>query len=642
MTGIIQAILSFFGVQSSSATNYIEDVFSTYLYTGTGSTQTITNGIDLAGKGGLVWIKSRNDTYDHFLYDTLRGATKSLQSSTTTAEQTYSDSLTAFNSTGFALGANVRMNANTTTYASWTFREQAKFFDVVTYTGDGNTSKTVSHSLGSVPGMMIIKSTTSARDWAVYYGDNTKYLVLNLDNAAATTTTIWNNTSPTSTQFTVGNNSRVNESGQTYVAYLFANNAGGFGASGTDNVISCGSFTPSGGAATVTLGYEPQFVILKNASAPENWYMLDTMRGWVATAGGERILNPNLADAESAGNIGNPTATGFETANLGTGTYIYIAIRRGPMKTPTSGTSVFGLNARNGTGANATVTGGAGVTDLALIKSRTGAFGTLWVPRLAGTGYLLSSAVTSETAAPTTFLQSNPWDVMDGVKVGTTSNTTNDSGLTYINYLFDRAPGFFDVVCYTGDAATTRNVNHNLGVSPEFIIIKRRSANDNWHCWHTSLASISNYLLLNTTAAVATSSNIFKGVSSTTFTLGPDSGVNGSGSTYVAYLFSSITGVSKVGGYTGTGTTLQVNCGFSAGARFVMIKRTDSTGDWYVWDSARGIVAGNDPYFLINSTAVEVTSTDYVDTYSLGFEISSTAPAAINANGGSFIFLAIA
>jgi len=100
--------------------------------------------------------------------------------------------------------------------------------------------------------------------------------------------------------------------------------------------------------------------------------------------------------------------------------------------------------------------------------------------------------------------------------------------------------------------------------------------------------------------------------------------------------------VSKVGSYTGTAATQQINCGFTGGARFVLIKRTDSTGDWYVWDSARGIVAGNDPYLLLNSTAAEVTNTDYVDTYSAGFEISSTAPAGINANGGSFIFLAIA
>jgi hypothetical protein len=112
--------------------------------------------------------------------------------------------------------------------------------------------------------------------------------------------------------------------------------------------------------------------------------------------------------------------------------------------------------------------------------------------------------------------------------------------------------------------------------------------------------------------------------------------------TYVAYLFATCAGVSKVGSYTGTGTTQTINCGFTAGARFVLIKRTDSTGDWYVWDSARGIVAGNDPYLLFNSVAAEVTNTDYIDTAATGFEISSTAPAAINANGGSFVFLAIA
>ena len=111
---------------------------------------------------------------------------------------------------------------------------------------------------------------------------------------------------------------------------------------------------------------------------------------------------------------------------------------------------------------------------------------------------------------------------------------------------------------------------------------------------------------------------------------------------YVAYLFATLAGVSKVGSYTGSGTTKQIDCGFTGGARFVLIKRTDDIGDWYVWDTARGIVSGNDPYLLLNSTAAEVTNTDYIDTYSAGFEISSTAPAAINANGGTFIFLAIA
>ena len=117
---------------------------------------------------------------------------------------------------------------------------------------------------------------------------------------------------------------------------------------------------------------------------------------------------------------------------------------------------------------------------------------------------------------------------------------------------------------------------------------------------------------------------------------------NSSGNNFISYLFATLAGVSKVGSYTGTATTLQVDCGFTSGARFVLIKRTDSTGDWYVWDSVRGIIAGNDPYLLLNSTAAEVTNTDYIDTYSPGFELSSTAPAAINANGGTYIFLAIA
>jgi hypothetical protein len=131
-------------------------------------------------------------------------------------------------------------------------------------------------------------------------------------------------------------------------------------------------------------------------------------------------------------------------------------------------------------------------------------------------------------------------------------------------------------------------------------------------------------------------------VSSTTFLADYFGLLNASGDTYIAYLFATCPGVSKVGSYTGTGTTLSVDCGFTNGARFVLVKRTDSTGDWYVWDTARGIVSGNDPYLLLNSTAAEVTSTDYIDPLSSGFQISSTAPDAINANGGSFIFLAIA
>jgi hypothetical protein len=142
----------------------------------------------------------------------------------------------------------------------------------------------------------------------------------------------------------------------------------------------------------------------------------------------------------------------------------------------------------------------------------------------------------------------------------------------------------------------------------------------------------SNSLILNDTAPTATE-----------FTVGASGwGTNDAAATYIAYLFATVAGVSKVGSYTGTGSNVDVDCGFSAGARFILIKRTDSTGDWYVYDSERGIVAGDDPYLLLNSTAAEVTSTDYIDPLSSGFTVTSSAPAGLNASGGTYIFLSIA
>jgi hypothetical protein len=650
----------------ATAVNYIEDVFSTFLYTGDGSSaQNINNGIDLAGKGGMVWVKSRSNATTNVLVDTNRFVSSSniqnLFSDSTAAASASANEFGSFNSNGFSIPYNTTAgwtNFGTRTFVSWTFREQPKFFDVVTYTGNGVAGRQISHNLGSVPGCIILKSTSEAGvNWNVFHRSiaPTGTLRLNLSDAQTSNFIEYyfgNDTAyvaPTSSVFTVGGSgagNQVNGSGATYVAYLFAHDAGGFGLTGTDNVISCGSFTTDGsGNATVNLGYEPQFLIHKATTGSESWLMLDTMRGWnMSTA--DRDLFCNSASAEASGNYGDPTATGFTAAGLSaTRTYIYIAIRRGPMKVPTLGTSVFGLSARTGTGADATVTGGQ-TDDAVLIKNRGSAVASLFSSRLTGTGYLVTSDTAAEVAAGTTILQANPWDVMDGVKVGTTSTITNASANTYINWLFRRAPGFFDVVCYTGTGVATTQT-HNLAAVPELMIIKRRSAIGSWGTFFGMGASNYYRPLLNSDvpAPLVTYSDGF-GLSaqptSTVINLDSGGAGNDSGTTYVAYLFATCAGVSKVGTYTGNGTTQTINCGFTGGARFVLIKRTDNTGDWYVWDSARGIVAGNDPYLLFNSTAAEVTGTDYIDTASTGFEISSTAPAAINANGGSFIFLAIA
>jgi len=233
----------------------------------------------------------------------------------------------------------------------------------------------------------------------------------------------------------------------------------------------------------------------------------------------------------------------------------------------------------------------------------------------------------------------------DGFTTSSSYSLTNQSGINYIGWCMRRAPGFFDVVCDTG-TASGHTINHGLTVVPELMIRKKRNSatNSDWVVWHTLFSGTNKYVYLNDNAAEATNSAFWTSTAptSTVFSVGTGSRVNNSGDTYVTYLFATVVGVSKVGSYTGTGTTLTIDCGFTAGARFVMIKRTSSTGDWYVWDTARGIISGNDPYLLLNSTAAEVTNTDYIDPVNSGFQISSTAPVQINQSGGTFIFLAIA
>jgi len=646
MTGILQALLSCFGGQATPGPSYVEDVFSTYLYTGNGSTQTIDNGMDLSGSGGMVWIKSRSAATDHALYDTARGATFDLVSNSSAAQTTQATGLTSFNFNGFSIGALAKLNTSSATYASWTFEKKDKFFDVRAVSHTNGTATDVDLSNLGTLGAVIFKDTGSG-NWFVWHrslsGSN-KLLLNTTDNQAIFTTFNVSGTTVTiSSAATTG----------TKLIYAFAHDAGGFGALAADNIISCGTYLGSNHRAqeVVQLGYEPQWVLIKNiTTSATQWVAVDNMRG-MARTGPNSWLAPNSAAIETttAADRVVASATGFffdgaqQPINEAGSTFVYIAIRRGPMRVPVSGINVFQLSARTGTGVNATVTGGVSVDDLAIIKNRGVTTIPLWVPRMVGINYLSSNSTAIEVAAGATILQSNPWDVMDGVKVGTTSNIVNASANNYINYLFSRAPYFFDVVCYTGTGANTTQA-HNLGVAPDLIIVKARSALGGWNVYSSALTN-AQYILLDSTAGrVSGATNRWNSTSPTAsvFSLGTSTDVNGSGTTYVAYLFGTIGGVSKSGGYTGTGAAQIIDCGFTTGARFVMIKRTDAIGGWYVWDSARGITAGNDPFLFMDSTAVENTTTDYINAASAGFEITSTAPIAINAAGGSYLFLAIA
>jgi hypothetical protein len=639
---------------------YIEDVFSTWLYTGSGSTQTINNGIDLSTKGGLVWIKDRSSgSADHFWFDTNRGIYKEINSNTTDGEVSAVTSLTAFNTNGFSLGGAIGVNFSADNFASWTFRKQQKFFDVVTYTGNGS-NRTISHNLGSVPGCIIVKRTDTTADWQVYHRSlaNTEYIVLNSTVQKATGTTRWNSTTPTSTVFSLGTDTSVNANGGTYVAYLFAHDAGGFGLTGTDNVITCGSYTGNGSTTgpVINLGYEPQWLLIKNASDSASWLLFDTMRG-IPTGSVDALLLPNTSGAETANSNPNLdiTATGFytnstsNTINASGNTYIYIAIRRGPMKTPTTGTSVFNPVTYTGTNADNRLVNTSLLTDMTMARIRTlaSAGGFYVADRLRGNANLGTAITDAENTDPDSFMTptsgfGTSFSAMNGFGVGNDpTRQLNGSSTSQLAYAFRRAPGFFDVVCYTGTGAN-RTVAHNLGVAPELMIVKSRGPSARSWSVYAQPIGASNFLSLQSANATATNTGMWNSTdpTSSVFSLGTAT-TNQATDTYVAYLFATLAGVSKVGSYTGTGTTQQINCGFTSGARFVLIKRTNTTGDWWVFDTARGIVTGNDPFLRLNTTDEE-TSADYIDTYSAGFELSSTAPAELNGSGDSFIFLAIA
>jgi len=634
----------------------IEDVFSTYLYTGNGSTQTITNGIDLAGEGGLVWIKSRSNADPHLVFDTDRGVNKFLNTNTTAAEQNKTGTLTSFNANGFSLGStNEGQNFSGLNYASWTFRKAPRFFDVVTYTGTGS-ARTIAHNLGTTVGSIIIKRTDGDSNWAVYHRGNTaapetNYLRLNLTNATVDNDTYWNDTAPTDSVFTVGTNAAVNASGGTYVAYLYAHDPLGPSGDGSDGLIACGSYTGNGSdtaGPVVDLGWEPQFVIVKRATGgTSDWLILDTMRGMSHTSA--NLLRPNTSGAELAIADGwfRPSPTGFQVmapgqndANASGSNYIYIAIRRGPMRAPESGTEVFAPISVNTSAGTAQTTNFP--VDLQLFRAQSFASGTIAIDRLRGV-----STTSTETSTP--YLLTNTTDA-ETASTGISRNWGNtgfevsgaSAGLLSVFWNFRRAPNFFDVVAYTGDGVAGRTVPHNLGVAPEMMIVKNRGDVRDWIVYHKDLGA--TYLAeLNTTAAAYQNSSYWPSVpTDTVFSPGNASATNRDGFGHIAYLFATLAGVSKVGSYTGNGTSQTIDCGFTTGARFILIKRTDSTGDWYVWDTARGIVTGNDPFLELNTTDAEVTSDDSIDPDSSGFIVNQTATTNINVSAASYIFYAVA
>ena len=322
------------------------DFYSTKIYTGTGASQNITGvGFD----PNLVWIKIRSTTNNPVVFDTVRTATKALYTDITAAEATEASGLTAFITDGWTGGgSNITNGGSGKTYVCWNWKagtttvpsggsitpsavslNTTSGISIISYTGTGDTSNTIAHGLGAVPKMMIFKNRDATMDWVVYHEalGNTDYMVLNTTGAAAASTSRWNDTSPTSTLFTIGNTDKLNSSGVDYIGYVFADVKG---------YSKMGSYTGNGNAdgTFVYTGFRPSFVMVKK-TAGESWAIIDDKRLGYNVANYQLFANQTSGDtteirADIVSN-GFKVRTSNGEYNTSGSTYIYMAFAEFPI-----------------------------------------------------------------------------------------------------------------------------------------------------------------------------------------------------------------------------------------------------------------------------------------------------------------------
>ena len=324
--------------------NKSTDYFNTKLYTGNGADATAYTGVGF--QPDWTWIKKRDGTNYHVLTDAVRGATKQIYSNDNSAEQTVASGLQSFNADGFTLGTNADTNGSGGSYVAWNWKANGQGssntdgsinttytsvnttagISISTYSGNGTAGATIGHGLGVVPKMIIVKNKTHAGgNWVVYHESlgNTKAVYLDLADASGTAGA-WNNTSPTSSVFTVNDANALNGSGgRQYVAYCFAEKAG---------YSKFGSYTGNGNAdgTFIYTGFKPALFICKRSSNAGNWMMYDNKRDPYNQMA--EYLYANSSQAAATNNDGFDFLSNgikirntFGDANIDGDTFIYMA-----------------------------------------------------------------------------------------------------------------------------------------------------------------------------------------------------------------------------------------------------------------------------------------------------------------------------
>ena len=324
------------------------DYFNTKLYTGNGSTQSITG---VGFQPDWVWSKKRNATCDHHIFDVVRGATYKINSASTETSSADANTLTSFDSDGFSVGTNSCQNNSSDTFVTWNWRaansqgssntdgsinttytsvNTTAGFSISQYTGNGVSDATVGHGLGATVDFLLIKDLGNTSNWIVGHKDTftTGEIYLNLTNALSAAFGPFNKTAPTTSVFNLGTDVICNGSGRNYIAYAFATKKG---------FSKFGSYTGNGNAdgTFVYTGFKPAFIMQKKSSGTSDWVIYDNKRDTSNVVTQE--LKPNSSAAESSNTNIDILSNGFKqradyayTNNSG-GTYIYMAFAEEPL-----------------------------------------------------------------------------------------------------------------------------------------------------------------------------------------------------------------------------------------------------------------------------------------------------------------------
>ena len=331
------------------------DYFNGLAYTGTNTSTSYNNGLDMSTNGGLVWLKSRNAAGDHGLFDSVRGTTKRIRSNTTNAEDTLSG-VTSFDSTGFTLGT--AYNDTPYTFMSWSWlaggtassntdgsitssvsANTTAGFSIVSFTGTG-ANATVGHGLSSAPKMVIFKNRDNGtQEWDTYHAgltDATYFIQLNSTNAQSNTNGAlrFNSTAPTSSVFSVGTATTTNESSSAMIAYCFSEVKG---------FSKFGSYTGNGSTdgTFIYTGFKPAWVLWKRTDSAINapWVLMDNKRSVDNPV--DKYSFPSQSDSEGTANVKDFLSNGFKfrivdnTSNVSGASYIYMAFAESPTVTST-------------------------------------------------------------------------------------------------------------------------------------------------------------------------------------------------------------------------------------------------------------------------------------------------------------------